>query len=137
MSRRLVPLAFSLLLLTGCGGSGSLSAKDVQKELEAVQSFAAEGALVADGAADDRTTDIFVRVHTQYLGEGTKKVEDKVSAGHASGDVEAKRKTAVALASAVEEQLARLHRSPGDREVARDVSEKLRRYAGGAEKAAK
>jgi hypothetical protein len=137
MFRRRLLLWFLLLLPAGCGGGGSLSQKDVQKELEAVQSFAAEGVLVADGAADDRTTDIFVRVHTKYLGEGTKKVEDKVSAGHASGDAETKRKTAVELASAVEEQLARLHRSPGDRDVARDVSDKLQRYADSAEKAAK
>jgi hypothetical protein len=137
MSRHWLPLGFLLVLLAGCGGGGSLSKQDVQKELEAVQSFAAEGALVADGAADDRSTDIFVRVHTQYLGEGTKKVGDEVSAGHATGEVEAKRKTAVELATAVEEQLDRLHRSPGDRDLARDVRDKLQRSAAAAEAAAK
>jgi len=137
MFRRGLPLLLAVLLLPGCGGGGALSKKDVQKELEAVQSFAAEGALVADGAADERTTDIFVRVHTQYLGAGTKKVGEKVSAGQASGDVEDKRQTAVNLASAVEEQLGRLHRSPGNRDVARDVRDKLQRYAVSAEEAAK
>jgi hypothetical protein len=126
-----------VLLLAGCGGGGALSKKDLQKQLEAVQSFAAEGAFVADGAADERTTDIFVRVHTLYLGEGVQKVGKQVSAGHASGDLEEKRAAAIELASDVERQLERLHESPGDRDVACSAKAQLQRDAARAENEAK
>jgi hypothetical protein len=137
MRRLGVSLWLVVLLLAGCGGGGTLTKKDLQKQLEAVQSFAAEGALVADGAADERATDIFVRVHTLYLGDGIKKVREQASAGHASGDLEQKRDTAIELASGVERQLERLHESPGDRDVARDVEAQLQRYATRAEHEAK
>jgi hypothetical protein len=137
MRRLGLPLSLVVLLLAGCGGGGTLSKKDLQKQLEAVQSFAAEGALVADGAADERTTDIFVRVHTLYLGDGVKKVRKQVSAGHASGDLEEKRDAAIELASGVERQLERLHESPGDQDVARSVKAQLQRDAVRAENEAK
>lgn len=137
MRRLGLSLWLVVLLLAGCGGGGTLSKKDLQKQLEAVQSFAAEGALVADGAADERTTDIFVRVHTLYLGDGVKKVGEQASAGHASSDLEEKRAATIELASGVERQLELLHGSPGDRDVARDVEAQLQRYATRAEHEAK
>jgi hypothetical protein len=137
MRRLGLSLSLVVLVLAGCGGGGALSRKDLQKQLEAVQSFAAEGALVADGAADERTTDIFVRVHTLYLGDGVKKVRKQVSAGHASGDLEEKRDAAIELASGVERQLERLHESPGDQDVARSVKAQLQRDAVRAENEAK
>jgi hypothetical protein len=137
MRRLALSLWLVVLLLAGCGGGGALSKKDLQKQLEAVQSFAAEGALVADGAADERTTDIFVRVHTLYLGAGVQKVRKQVSAGHASGDLEEKRDVAIELASEVERQLKRLHESPGDQDVARSVKAQLQRDAARAEHEAK
>jgi hypothetical protein len=137
MRRLALSLWLVVLLLAGCGGGGALSKKDLQKQLEAVQSFAAEGALVADGAADERTTDIFVRVHTLYLGDGVQNVRKQVSAGHASGDLEEKRDVAIELASEVERQLKRLHESPGDQDVARSVKAQLQRDAARAEHEAK
>ena len=70
-------LAFACLALVGCGGS-TLSSKELQKQAEAVQSFAAEGALVAKGVEQARTTDTFVRVHSYRLpGEGREKGRDR------------------------------------------------------------
>ena len=87
MLARLLLISVVLLAAAGCGGGGSVSQKDVQKQFAAIQSLAAEGALVADGAADGRTTDVFVRVHTGYLDKAARKVETPAvfSAGERCG----------------------------------------------------
>jgi hypothetical protein len=136
----MVRLALSLwlvvMLLAGCGGGGTLSKKALQKQLEAVQSFAAEGALVADGAADERTTNVFVRVHTKYLSDGTKKLSVQLASAETSPTLEDKLATARKLAVQVEEELDALHRSPGDRDVARRAKTRLESYAVDAKNAA-
>ena len=70
-----VGVTLALLALAGCGGGGTLSKEELQKQYEAIQSLAAEGALVADGAADGRTTETFVAVHSLYLSEAAGKIE--------------------------------------------------------------
>ena len=129
-------IALALLLLAGCGGGGSLSQKDIQKQFEAIQSLAAEGALVADGAADGRTTDVFVRVHTGYLDQAARKVETTLSSGRASGTAERDRVRAARLASSVADKLARLGDEPGDRTGARRIEQQLERDASAAERQA-
>ncbi len=136
MFRRGALIALGLLLLAGCGGSGSASQKDIQKQFEAIQSLAAEGALVADGAADGRTTDVFVRVHTGYLDEAARKVQAQLSSEHASGAAERDRIRAARLASSVADQLARLGDDPGDHETARRIQKRLERDAALAERGA-
>lgn len=66
-----VGVALALLALSGCGGGGTLSKEELQKQYEAIQSLAAEGALVADGVADDRATETFVAVHSLYRVSGS------------------------------------------------------------------
>jgi len=129
-------LTLLVLLLAGCGGGGSASQKDIQKQFEAIQSLAAEGALVADGAADGRTTDVFVRVHTGYLDEAARKVHAQLSSERASGAAERDRIRAARLASSVADQLARLGDDPGDHETASRIKRGLERDAAVAERGA-
>jgi hypothetical protein len=136
MLLRRLPLLLVVLLLAGCGGGGSVSQKDVQKQFEAIQSLAAEGALVADGAADDRTTDVFVRVHTGYLDRAAEKVATKLSSAHASGAVDRDRARAARLATEVADRLAALGDHPGDRAAARRIAARLRLDAALAERLA-
>jgi hypothetical protein len=116
------PGALTLVLLVllsapGCGG-GTLSPKAFQIQAEAIQSLASESALVAKEAAADRTTDTFVRVHSEYLRKAAQKVETELRSSHAKGDLDRKRQEAVTLAATVSEELGRLHGSPGDRMLA-------------------
>jgi hypothetical protein len=133
---RLLLISVVLLVAGGCGGGGSVSQKDVQKQFEAIQSLAAEGALVADGAADGRTTGVFVRVHTGYLDKAARKVEGQLSSARASGAAERDRVRAARLASSVAGELGRLGDDPGDRAGARRIEQQLQRGASAAERQA-
>ena len=129
-------LAVAVLALVGCGDS-TLSSKELQKQAEAVQSFAAEGALVAKGVEQARTTDTFVRVHTDYLAKAARKVETELSSKQASGSLDQKRKDAARLALLVSLNLERLHRHPGDQALAGELGSELEDDAAAAEKLAK
>ena len=131
-----IPLAL-VVAATSCGGGGTLSKKELQKQAEAVQSFAAEGALVAQGAQQGRTTETFVRVHTEYLAKAARKVERELGSKHASEGIEQKREQATKLASLVSQDLDRLHRDPGDRVLAARLRLALAKNAAAAEELAK
>jgi hypothetical protein len=133
---RLLLISVVLVVAAGCGGGGSVSQKDVEKQFEAIQSLAAEGALVADGAADGRTTDVFVRVHTGYLDRAAEKVATKLSSVRASGAVDRDRARAARLATEVADRLAALGDEPGDRAAARRIAARLRLDAALAERLA-
>ena len=130
-------LAIAIFATAGCGGGGTLSEKDLKLQAEAVQSFAAEGALVAKGAQQGRTTDTFVRVHTEYMAKAVRKVETELSSKHASGSLDQKREEAARLALLVSLNLDRLHRHPGDQAVAAQLRSELEDNAAAAEKLAK
>jgi len=134
---RLLLISVVAVAAAGCGGGGSVSQTDVQKQFEAIQSLAAEGALVADGAADGRTTDVFVRVHTGYLDQAARKVEAQLSSAHASGAADRDRVRAARLASTVADQLARLGDDPGDQQAAHQIEQRLERDAALAERASR
>jgi hypothetical protein len=128
-----IGVALAVLALSGCGGGGTLSKEDLQKKFEAIQSLAAEGALVADGAADGRTTETFVSVHAQYLSEAAGQIQKDVSA--AGGPSE--KRGAERLASLVSQDLDELHREPDDRALAARLRERFELYAAAAEKRAR
>jgi hypothetical protein len=125
-----IGLALGVLVLAACGGGGSLSKEELKKQYEAIHSFAAEGALVADGAADGRATETFVSVHSQYLSKAARKVESKLRSAKAP-------QSAVTLAGQVAEDLDRLHREPDDAALARRLRKQLEGYAADAEEQAK
>jgi hypothetical protein len=125
-----VGVALAVLALSGCGGGGTLSNEELQKQYEAIQSLAAEGALVADGVADDRTTETFVAVHSLYLSEAAGKVETELRSANGP-------EQAVSLARRVAEDLDRLHDEPDDPALARRLSEQLQASAADAEERAK
>jgi hypothetical protein len=133
---RCLLIAVVLLLAAACGGGGSLTQSDVQKQFEAIQSLAAEGALVAGGAADGRTTDVFVRVHTGYLDDAAQKLATELSSAGASGAADRERDGAARLARRVADLLSTLSENPGDRDRARGIEKQLRRDAALADRQA-
>ena len=130
-------LALLILPTAACGGGGTLSTKAFQKQAESLQSFAAEGALVAEGTADGRATETFVSVHTEYLGKAATKVETDLGSAQASGGLEEKRKSALRLAGRITDQLEQLHRAPDDPKLAARLAAELIGEADAAETLAK
>jgi len=131
-----IALLAAVLATTGCGG-GSLSEKALKTQAGTIESLASESALVAKGVADDRTTDNFVSVHSDYLREAARAIAKDLGSSRAAGSLDAKRREAARLASQVADDLSRLHRAPGDRTLAAGLRSAFSREAEAAGKLSK
>jgi hypothetical protein len=123
------PLLAAAVLAGGCGSSQTLSAHALGKEADAVQSTAAEGALLAEDVAGDDTTEPFTRIHSGELAELAKQTASVLREGRSPGH-EAERRSLLSRAEGTERALERLHASPTDRELARRLHLRLERLAG-------
>ena len=117
------------LAAVGCGASGTLTEDQLRTETEAVQSAAAEGALLASDVARDRTTEPFARVHSGVLAEQARGTAEALDRPAPRG-LEAERRSAARRAAGVAEALARLHAHPTDRALAARLTVELERLAG-------
>ena len=131
-----VLLALLLLLVPACGGSGELSAEQFKKQAESIQSFAAEGALLARDVADGKSTANFTRVHAGELAASAAKLEQTLTSAQPAPDVESELARAVELAERVAATLKELERSPGNAAAARRVQGELEVAAKQAEELA-
>jgi hypothetical protein len=131
-----VLLALTALFVAACGGGGELSAEALKKEAESIQSFAAEGALLARDVADGKSTAPFTRVHAGELADSAAKLEKTLASGRPAPEVEADLARAVELAKRVAATLKELEQAPGDAEAARTVQYTLEAFAKHAEELA-
>jgi hypothetical protein len=120
------------LLTTGCGGD--IRADELSRSIDTVISSAREGALIAEGVAQDRTKTTFVRVRARELTEDTDHEAEKLNDATADPDLAAEKKAAVALAGQTSDVLGELQISPSDEATALEVMRRLRRLADQAEK---
>ena len=134
--RRGAWLWISLVVAAASCGGGPLSEKSLQKEAEAIRSLSGEGALLAGGVVEGRTTDVYVRVHSGYLQKEAGSIQSKLASESASGTLESRREKATRLAGRVAEDLAQLHRAPDDRTLADRLRSQLLRIADAAEQLA-
>jgi hypothetical protein len=124
---RIGTIAAAVALLTGCGGA--MQPEELSRSVQSLASSAAEGALLADGAAEDRTKATFVRAHARDLGETVEHEAEKLSDASATGEVAADKADAVDLAGRISEQLGQLQTAPDDRAEARRAGDALRALA--------
>lgn len=136
MSRRGgVCLAAVVFALAGCGG-GPLGPHAFKKDVESIQSLAAEGALVAGQVAHGDATQTFARVHTEYLMKEASALERTLSSARVAPSLVDRRRQAVRVAARLERDLVRLHRHPGDRGLGARLSTELELAAKQAERLA-
>jgi hypothetical protein len=101
--------------LAGCGGgSQTLDAEALKKQAEALESLAAEGALLAANVSEGDTTRPFVRVHAEALGKNAETVVAELAPGNAQPAAGLSEQISFAHthAEVVRAELARLAKSP-------------------------
>jgi hypothetical protein len=136
MSRRLTFSALLAVALCAAGCGGPMQAQELARSIQTLQSSAADGALLANGAARDRTRSTFVRVHSRELGEIVNHEAEKLSDAQAHGNVALRKSEAVDLASKISQSLGQLQVSPGDESGAARTEQQLRSQAKRASKLA-
>jgi hypothetical protein len=127
-------VAAAAFALSACGGP--IRQDELRRSVESLQSYAAEGTLIANDAAQDRTKATFTRVRCGELAERAEHEAEKLNdAAAKQGTAEAKPR-AVSIASEISDQLSRLQVAPSDPAVARDVQRHLADLADDAERLA-
>jgi hypothetical protein len=96
--------------IAGCGGQSRLSNKALSQVAKTLQSLAYEGDILADDAAQGRSTSVFTAVHARFLWEAARSSSSMLKQAET---VEAKR--LAQLGVGVTDDLERLSRSGSDR----------------------
>jgi hypothetical protein len=96
------------LLLTGCGGGGTLGPRSLAKQSDAVQSLAAEGALLAEDGSHGRTTAIFTRQHGGFLSKAATTAASSLATARTKPALEPELRRLRTLSARVRDQLQRL-----------------------------
>jgi hypothetical protein len=113
--KRTLGLGLILALLgTGCGSNGQLGVKDLSQQLQSLQSEAAEGALLAQDAADGRTTRIYTREHSTELYRAAEGAEAALKAATTEPQLQSQLSQLRVLAGRVSSALRRLATASGD-----------------------
>ena len=120
------------LAVTGCGQSSTVSRSSLAKRAAAVQSLAAEGALLAGDVADGRSTTVFQREHSSELSKSAGKAASSLASAKTTPALEPDLRRLRILATRAESQLRRLgHASEHD---ARGLEHGLQSVADSSEK---
>src|SRR5215217_1954593 len=116
-----------LLAAPGCGGP--MQPQELARSVQTLESSAAEGALLADGVARDRTKATFVRAHSRDLGETVDHEAEKLADADANGEVAERKSQAVDLADRISQALGKLQDSPGVESEGASAERQLRSSA--------
>jgi hypothetical protein len=129
MSRRLTITALLAAALGAASCGGPMQGQELARSIQTLQSSAADGVLLANSVARDRTRSTFVRVHARELGEVVTHEAEKLSDADANGEVAVRKSQAVDLAGKISQSLSQLQVSPGDESGARSAETQLRGQA--------
>jgi hypothetical protein len=118
-------LVVIVLLVNGCGGS--MQPDELKRSIGTLESTAAEGALLANDVARDRTKATFARAHARDLGETVDHEAEKLSDAQAGGTVASRKATAVTLAGRISQALGDVQTSPGSERAGSSAATTLTR----------
>jgi hypothetical protein len=131
MSRFAAALAgvVSLLFLLGCE---PLTTNELQHEAESIHSTAAEGALLADGVARQRTLSSFVRAHAKELADAADTSARKLHDATVPHSLRRATRRAIDLATRTSAVLGGLELSPSNPQQASGFESRLEHLAAAA-----
>jgi hypothetical protein len=139
MGRRvlLAVLGVMAAALGGCGGP--ITPGELSRSIETLESTAAEGALLADDVARDRSKATFVRVHARDLSDVVVHEAEKLNDAQADrADVAAAKTKALDLADRIDTALGQIQVAPDSETDGRKstaalarLSEEAKKLAGG------
>jgi hypothetical protein len=115
------------LCLWGCGGP--MKPDELARSIETLESTAADGALLADHVARDRTKATFARAHARELGETVIHEAEKLNDADAEADVAATKVRAIELADRISAALGRIQIAPDSETEGRTAEETLSRLS--------
>jgi hypothetical protein len=104
---------------------------ELARSIGTLESTAAEGALMADDVARDRTKATFVRVHARELGETVQHEAEKLNDAEAEpeGGVAPAKVRAIELAERISAELSRIQIAPDSETEGRAAEENLNRLS--------
>ena len=109
--------------LAGC--PGPMQRDELERGVQTIGATAAEGAVLARGAGQDRTRSTFTRVHARELAETISHEAEKLGDAGADGEVARVKADAVRLAPDVADALGELQVAPGDERLAQRLESRL------------
>jgi hypothetical protein len=110
-----------------CGCGGPIQPDELKRSIQTLESTAAEGALLADEVARDRTKATFARAHARELGETVDHEAEKLNDAEAEpedGVAPAKVK-AIELADRISAALGRIQIAPDSESEGRAADDEL------------
>jgi hypothetical protein len=139
MARRstalVVLVAGAAASLAGCGGP--ITPGELSRSIQSLESTAAEGALLADDVARDRTKATFARVHARDLSDVVDHEAEKLNDAEADrADVAAAKTKAIELADRIGTALGQIQIAPDSETDGRKSAAALNRLSTDAKKLA-
>jgi hypothetical protein len=139
MARRstalVVLVAGAAASLAGCGGP--ITPGELSRSIQSLESTAAEGALLADDVARDRTKATFARVHARDLGDVVDHEAEKLNDAQADrADVAAAKTKAIDLADRIGTALGQIQIAPASETGGRKSAAALNRLSKDAKRLA-
>jgi hypothetical protein len=126
---RAVPKLALLLLLLALSGCEPLNSNELRQEVTGIHSNAAEGVLLAQGVAQDRTRSTFVRVQSKELSSASAASAEKLQDAEAPAELRRPLDRAIKLALDTSDALDELALKPGDEAEAAGTAKKLAELA--------
>ena len=113
--------------VAGCGGP--IKSDELDRGVGTLESLAAEGALLADGVAQDRTRATYTRVQARVLADLADHEAEKLADAESTGALTTSRRAAITLSVDISDALGQLRTHPGDEPVGVSASKRLRLLA--------
>jgi hypothetical protein len=130
----MIVLLAAAVVSAGCGGE--MQPDELKRSIGTLESTAAEGALLADHVARDRTKVTFARAHARDLGEAVDHEAEKLHDASAEGRVAVRKAAAVDLAGRISEALGQIQTAPDSESEGRSAAADLTRFGDRAGKLA-